>query len=56
MAYKALPMPEDYPDYPSHFQVAEYFDDYVERFGLRERIALPHRGRLGRAGRRRAGR
>lgn len=38
MAYSTFPMPEDYPDYPSHFQIAKYFDDYVERFGLRERI------------------
>ena len=40
MSYEAFPMPEDYPDYPSHWQVARYFDDYAERFGLRERIAF----------------
>lgn len=40
MSYKAFPMPEDYPDYPSHWQVAKYFDDYAERFGLTERIAF----------------
>ena len=45
MAYATYPMPEDYPDYPSHFQIAKYFDDYVDHFGLRERITLPHRGR-----------
>ena len=38
MAYKTYPMPEDYPDYPNHFQIARYFDDYVDHFGLRERI------------------
>jgi dimethylaniline monooxygenase (N-oxide forming) len=38
MSYKAFPMPEDYPDYPSHQQIARYFDDYAERFGLAERI------------------
>jgi Flavin-binding monooxygenase-like len=38
MSYKAFPMPADYPDYPSHYQVAKYFDDYAERFGLAERI------------------
>ncbi len=38
MAYKAFPMPDDYPDYPNHFQVAAYFDAYVEHFGLGERI------------------
>ena len=40
MSYRAFPMPEDYPDYPSHWQVAKYFDDYVERFGLREGISF----------------
>ncbi len=40
MSYKAFPMPEDYPDYPSHWQVAKYFDDYAECFGLAERITF----------------
>ncbi|HWL64839.1 MAG TPA: NAD(P)-binding domain-containing protein [Actinomycetota bacterium] len=40
MSYKAFPMPEDYPDYPSHWQVAKYFDDYAERFGLKEKITF----------------
>ncbi len=40
MSYKAFPMPEDYPDYPSHWQVAKYFDDYAEHFGLREGISF----------------
>jgi hypothetical protein len=38
MAYKTFPMPEDYPDYPNHFQIARYFDDYVDRFGFRDEI------------------
>jgi dimethylaniline monooxygenase (N-oxide forming) len=38
MAYKTYPMPEDYPDYPNHFQIARYFDDYVDHFGLRPKI------------------
>ncbi len=38
MAYATYPMPEDYPDYPNHFQIAAYFDDYVDHFGLREKI------------------
>jgi cation diffusion facilitator CzcD-associated flavoprotein CzcO len=38
MAYATFPMPADYPDYPSHFQIARYFDAYVDRFGLRDRI------------------
>jgi flavin-binding monooxygenase-like protein len=40
MSYRAFPMPDDYPDYPSHWQVARYFDDYAERFGLGEKIAF----------------
>jgi len=38
MAFKSLPMPESYPDYPDHFQMAAYFDEVVDRFRLRERI------------------
>ncbi len=38
MAYKTYPMPAEYPDYPNHFQIAAYFDDYVDHFGLREKI------------------
>ena len=38
MAYKTYPMPDDYPDYPNHFQIARYFDDYVDHFGLRPKI------------------
>jgi dimethylaniline monooxygenase (N-oxide forming) len=40
MSYRAFPMPDDYPDYPSHWQVAKYFDDYAERFGLLEKITF----------------
>jgi dimethylaniline monooxygenase (N-oxide forming) len=38
MAYRTYPMPNDYPDYPNHFQIARYFDDYVDHFALREKI------------------
>jgi len=40
MAYATFPMPADYPDYPSHFQIAKYFDGYVDHFGFRDRIAF----------------
>jgi len=40
MSFKAFPMPDSYPDYPSHWQVAEYFDAYVKRFGLAETITF----------------
>jgi dimethylaniline monooxygenase (N-oxide forming) len=38
MEYAAYPMPDDLPDYPSHWQIAAYFDDFVDHFGLRDRI------------------
>jgi dimethylaniline monooxygenase (N-oxide forming) len=38
MAYATHPMPDSYPDYPNHRQIADYFDDYVDRFGFRDRI------------------
>jgi cation diffusion facilitator CzcD-associated flavoprotein CzcO len=38
MAFKTLPMPDHYPDYPDHFQMAAYFDEYVDHFGLRDKI------------------
>jgi dimethylaniline monooxygenase (N-oxide forming) len=38
MAFRSLPMPEGYPDYPDHFQMAAYFDEVVDRYRLRERI------------------
>lgn len=36
--YLDFPMPEDYPDYPSHDQVLRYFRSYADHFGLRPRI------------------
>ena len=59
MEYAAYPMPEDYPDYPSHWQIAAYFDDFVDHFGLRERITFRSEVAkvvsTGSTGRRRAG-
>ncbi|MSX03005.1 MAG: NAD(P)-binding protein [Actinobacteria bacterium] len=43
MAYSDFPMPEDYPDYPNHAQIAAYFDDYVDHFGVRDRIRFETR-------------
>lgn len=40
MAFRSMPMPDEYPDYPDHFQVARYFDAYAERFGLLDQIAF----------------
>ncbi len=38
MEYAAYPMPDTLPDYPSHWQIAEYFDAFVDHFGFRDRI------------------
>ncbi len=49
MEYSDYPMPTSYPDYPRHDQIAAYFDDYVDHFGIRDRIRfetkVEHAGR-----------
>jgi dimethylaniline monooxygenase (N-oxide forming) len=40
MAYSDFPMPESYPDFPHHTHIAEYFDNYVDHFGFRDRISF----------------
>src|SRR3954447_17835294 len=36
--YEDLPMPREWPHFPDHVQVCEYFDAYLDRFDLRRRI------------------
>lgn len=36
-------MPSDWPDFPGHALVREWFESYVDAFGFRDRIALGHR-------------
>lgn len=36
--YDDFPMPANYPDYPSHQQLAEYFQSYARHFNLYEHI------------------
>src|SRR4051794_19656158 len=38
MEYSDFPMPKAYPDFPHHTHIAKYFDDYVDHFGIRDRI------------------
>lgn len=40
MEYAAHPMPEHLPHYPSHWQIADYFDEFVDHFDLREAITF----------------
>jgi len=36
--FEDFPMPADYPDYPSHVQVLNYFNAYAEHFAVKEFI------------------
>ncbi|MCX6387791.1 MAG: NAD(P)-binding domain-containing protein, partial [Solirubrobacterales bacterium] len=38
MEYSDYPMPKSFPDFPHHSHIATYFNDYVDNFGLRDRI------------------
>ncbi len=40
MQYADYPMPRSYPDFPHHTQIARYFEDYVDHFGLRGAITF----------------
>jgi hypothetical protein len=40
MAYSDFPMPTSYPDFPHHTHIREYFNDYVDHFGLRDLITF----------------
>lgn len=48
--YEDMPMPDDYPDYPSHRHLATYFRDYAKKFNLyphiRFRTLVTHCERL----------
>lgn len=38
MEYRAFPMSREYPTYPSHRHIAQYFDEFVDHFDLRRHI------------------
>lgn len=40
LAFEDYPVPADWPDFPHHAQLLRYFRDYVDHFGLRERITF----------------
>ena len=40
LAFEDHPVPDDWPDFPHHSQIHEYFRSYVERFGVRESITF----------------
>ncbi len=40
LAFEDYPVPADWPDYPHHAQLLQYFHDYVDHFGLRGHITF----------------
>lgn len=40
LAFEDYPVPEDWPDFPHHAQLLQYFHDYVDHFDLRETITF----------------
>lgn len=38
LQFEDFPAPEDWPDFPHHSQLHQYFKDYVDHFGIRESI------------------
>lgn len=38
--FRDFPMPESYPDYPSHRQILQYLEGYATRFDLRRHFAF----------------
>jgi cation diffusion facilitator CzcD-associated flavoprotein CzcO len=40
LQFEDFPAPEDYPDFPHHTLIHEYFRDYTDHFGLREHITF----------------
>ena len=40
LAFEDFPVPKDWPDFPHHAQLFQYFKDYVDHFGLRPTITF----------------
>ncbi len=40
LEFEDFPVPADWPDFPHHAQLFQYFKDYVDHFGLRETITF----------------
>lgn len=40
MAFSDFPMPSHFPDFPSHELIADYFNDYVNHFNIRNSITF----------------
>ena len=40
LAFEDFPVPKNWPDFPHHSQLLQYFHDYVDHFGVRETITF----------------
>jgi len=40
MAYSDFPMPADYPHFPHHSLILDYFESYVDHFGFRDKLTF----------------
>jgi len=40
LAFEDYPVPDDWPDFPHHAQLLQYFHDYVDHFSLRDTITF----------------
>ena len=40
LAFEDFPVPEDWPEFPHHSLLFQYFNDYVDHFGLRDNISF----------------
>ena len=40
--FEDYPMPDDYPDYPNHIQLQNYFEGYAKHFGIYSKIRFDH--------------
>lgn len=38
LQFEEYPVPADWPDFPHHSLIAQYFNDYVDHFGLRDLV------------------
>ena len=40
--YEDFPMPQDFPDYPNHYQLQSYFESYAKHFNIYSKIKFDH--------------
>jgi len=40
--FEDYPMPDNYPDYPNHIQLQQYFEGYAKHFGIYSKIKFDH--------------